>query len=66
MTNRTIDPKKIILVMIPKKCDKCEHTQHAFFVNKESFDEWSCPVCEGRLDPYENLDMDSNIPATKG
>jgi hypothetical protein len=38
---------------MPKKCDVCEHIQHAFFPDMKALDAWTCPVCEGRTEPNE-------------
>lgn len=47
---RRINPKQVILGMMPRTCDECKHIQHVFFRTQEEFDTWDCPVCEERID----------------
>ena len=53
-----INPNQIILGMMPKACPECKHIQHVWFKTTEEFDNWSCPVCAGRIEPDE-IDVDT-------
>lgn len=45
--------------MMPRACAECTSIQHVFFTSQEEFDEWSCPVCNGRIEETEeNNDSD--------
>lgn len=47
--NQKIDPKRIVLTTMPRKCKKCSNVQHVFFTSQKEYDDWTCPVCEGRI-----------------
>lgn len=34
---------------MPRKCKKCSNVQHVFFTSQKEYDDWTCPVCEGRI-----------------
>jgi hypothetical protein len=53
-----IDPRKIVLQLMPRKCDVCEQVQHVFFLTTQEYDEWDCPVCR---EIPEGIDHEENF-----
>ncbi len=55
---RNVSPRKLILSMIPRKCEKCSFIQHVFFVSSKEFDSWECPACKKEK---ENIDNEVDV-----
>jgi hypothetical protein len=47
---RRIDPKRIVLGMMPRACKECSSIQHVYFKSQEEYDDWDCPTCRERQD----------------
>lgn len=62
---RRINPNQIVLGMMARGCPECSHVQHVWFANTEEYDNWKCPVCEGRIEPDE-IDVDTEGQDTDG
>ena len=43
---KNVHPRKLILNMIARKCEKCKNIQYVFFMSQKEFNEWECPVCK--------------------
>lgn len=43
-----IDPKRVVLGMMPRSCRECGNIQHVFFPTQKEYDEWKCPECKGK------------------
>jgi DNA-directed RNA polymerase subunit RPC12/RpoP len=51
-----INPRRIILGMMPRSCAECSEIQHVFFRTRKEYDEWNCPVCNERIEPDEDIE----------
>jgi len=58
-----IDPRKMVLGMMPRSCRKCNSIQHVFFKSQDEFDKWDCPVCMQRIKPDDDPET-SELPVS--
>jgi len=50
--------RKLTLTTMKKECPECYSVQFCFFGDQKSFNEWTCPVCNGRIDADEDFISD--------
>ena len=52
--------------MQPRKCEKCESVQYAWFRSTEEYDAWDCPECRKEISNEEDIQIQTKQAGTKG